>query len=237
MNSLSVEQLCVERDDVPLLSDVNFKLESGDIAQFAGHNGCGKTTLMRVIAGLISPSRGEVSWNGAPVQHYDFRAAMLFLGHQTGVKLTMTPIENLRWYFGINGMKSPSLASSTESEKSVAMNASDLRPLNYDKQFEEALAKVGLAKYKDFTCYQLSAGQQRRVALARLYLSLAPLWLLDEPFTAIDKEGVGELEILIEAHAARGGIIALTTHQAWVSKHIRIINLEQYSARLGATRA
>ena len=215
MNSLSVERLSFERDDVPILENLDFEISSGEIVQFAGHNGCGKTTLMRIVAGLILPSRGSVKWNGGSVQAYDFRASLLYLGHQVGVKLTMTPLENLRWYFGLNGRK-----SDEDEEQSAAPLANEA--------LHGALASVGLSSYENVPCYQLSAGQQRRVALARLYLTEAPLWLLDEPFTAIDKHGVADLEALIERHAERGGIIVLTTHQTWNVDKIRILDLELF---------
>lgn len=223
MNSLCVERLSFERDDLPVLDEVNFTLSSGEIVQLAGPNGAGKTTLMRILAGLIHPTSGRVTWNDSAVQDYAFKSSLLFLGHQTGVKLTMTPLENLRWYFGLNGVKS---LSNTQPPSTPSVS---------DNALIDSLSKVGLSDYHDVACYQLSAGQQRRVALARLYLSEAPLWLLDEPFTAIDKRGVSELESRIEQHVEKGGIVMLTTHQAWNADKIRVIDLEVYSGQRAAS--
>lgn len=211
MNSLAVERVSFERDDVPIFENVDFTLSSGEIMQFAGHNGSGKTTLMRVIAGLITPSAGSVCWNELDVRDHQFRSSLLFLGHQIGIKATMTPLENLRWYFGLNGRKA--------EESHQALNAD---------MYVEALDKVGLYNYRDAPCYQLSAGQHRRAALARLFLSEAPIWILDEPFTAIDKQGVSKLEQRIDAHAASGGMVILTTHQAWRSENSRLLDLEAF---------
>lgn len=221
MNCLRVERLLFERDDLPILQNVNLDIQSGDIVQLAGQNGSGKTTLLRILAGLVSPTSGLASWNGGELHSHDFQSALMFLGHQVGVKLTMTPLENTQWWLGVHGSKCP--ADPADSSKLVDT------PNNHT--IEAALKRVQLGAYLNTPCYQLSAGQQRRVALARLYLSKAPLWLLDEPFTAIDKEGVTDLEQQIEHHAAGGGMVVLTTHQAWNADKIRVIQLEQFQPK------
>ncbi|WP_370978549.1 cytochrome c biogenesis heme-transporting ATPase CcmA [Agaribacterium sp. ZY112] len=215
MQQLAINNLFFERDDEPLFGDLSASWESGAVVQVTGHNGCGKTTLLRIIAGLLPASAGTITWNTQANKGLSFKSQLLFLGHHVGVKLSMSPLENLRWYFALNGLK----AQGTDSQ------GVSLQRLRW------ALLQVGLASYEDVPCYSLSAGQQRRVALARLYLSQAPLWILDEPFTAIDKSGVASLEQEIDRHAAAGGIVLLTTHQRWKSSHIEVLDLEQYKGR------
>jgi heme exporter protein A len=210
MNNLVVDALSFERDDILLFEHVNADWRSGDIVQLAGQNGSGKTTLMRTITGFLQPLAGEVRWNGSAVSSYEFKSSLLYLGHQVGVKATMTPLENLAWYFALNGVKAKAF-------KAIGQ-----------KELLEALDRVGLASFAEVPCYQLSAGQQRRVALARLMLSEAPLWVLDEPFTAIDKAGVVELESCIEKHAEAGGIVILTTHQAWQSGQVKLLDMARF---------
>jgi len=212
MNRLSVEHLEHERNERMLFKDLDAEWQSGDLVQVSGPNGSGKTTLLRILCGLIRATSGSVSWNGHDSRSYEFLSSLLYLGHQIGVKASMTPLENLRWYFGLNGVKVENGDASLPSEA----------------DYLEALSKVGLSPYIHTPCYNLSAGQQRRSALARLYLSQAPLWILDEPFTAIDKQGVAELERLIEAHTDRGGIALITTHQSFAVSKLKTLDLEQY---------
>lgn len=216
MNSLNVDQLSFERDDIYLFRNLSATWRSGEIVQLAGRNGSGKTTLMKILAGLLHPSAGKVTWNGSSVKTYDYKSSLLYLGHLVGVKATMTPLENLNWYFSLNGLK---------SSRGASYSGSDI---------ELALDRIGLHTYENVPCYQLSAGQQRRVALARLYLSEAPIWILDEPFTAIDKSGVAELEGIIEMHTHRGGIVILSTHQAWKSASVRVLDLEAFKQETDA---
>lgn len=189
-SSLTLRTLAFERDDRLLFSDVSVSLESGDILQVEGPNGCGKTTLLRIITTALSPTSGQLLWRGQDVSRtrHDFLQNLLFLGHLPGLKQSLSPEENLVWWRRLN---------------------------NNNGSFSntEVLASIGLNGYEDVPCFNLSAGQQRRAALARLLITQAPVWVLDEPFTAIDKQGVGELEALLKAHAARGGIIVLSTHQ------------------------
>ncbi|WP_210395709.1 cytochrome c biogenesis heme-transporting ATPase CcmA [Motiliproteus sediminis] len=186
---LEANNLFCERDERVLFEQLSFTLNAGEILQVEGPNGSGKTTLLRILAGLSTAFEGELSWKGEPMSDVrdDFRASMLYFGHLPGVKATLTAEENLRWYCAVH-------------------------PLTRIEGVHEALAKVGLRGYEDVPCHSLSAGQNRRVSLARLYFSEAPLWVLDEPFTAIDKRGVAEKEALIAAHAAKGGSVILTTH-------------------------
>jgi len=192
---LELRNVTCERDDAPLFEPVSFTLTAGDIVQLEGANGVGKTTLLRCIGGLSSRWDGEMLWQGNVLarQRAEFAAATLYLGHAIGLKAALSARENLQWWTGLRGI--------------------DARAL-----IDTALERVGLLGYEDSPCYQLSAGQQRRVGLARLFLTDAPsterkLWILDEPFTAIDRRGVVELELWIAEHAAKGGTVLLTSHQ------------------------
>lgn len=202
---LEVSQLYCERDDRVLFSNLAFTLTTGEIVQIEGQNGSGKTTLLRILSGLSRNYEGEIRWRGQPVEEVRelFCRDMLYFGHQAGVKAMLTPEENLRWYAALQ----PSLDADA---------------------ITTALARVGLRGYEDVPCHSLSAGQNRRVSLARLYLSLAPLWILDEPFTAIDKQGVAAKEQLLLEHADRGGSVILTTHhELGIDGPVRKINLDQ----------
>ena len=185
---------CV-RDERTLFSGLSFTVEPAEMVQIEGRNGAGKTSLLRILAGLSSPDAGEVRWQGVNTrrQRDVFHQQLLYLGHQPGVKSVLTAFENLAFYQSVN-------------RQSVN------RKGDADAIYQ-ALENVGLPGYEDVTVAQMSAGQQRRVALARLWLSDAPLWILDEPLTAIDKEGVATLIALFEQHTQQGGMVLLTTHQ------------------------
>jgi heme exporter protein A len=176
---LAVHSLCLERGGRELFKELSFEVLPGHLLQIDGANGAGKTSLMRILAGL-----SRYGFDGEVIR----RCPLLYLGHHPGVKALLTPRENLGWHVA------------GESDYS-------------DKQIEDALAKVGLYGYEDVPSHALSAGQHRRVNLARLHLSDCPLWLLDEPFTAIDKSGVADLETLLVEHVERGGAVVLTSHQ------------------------
>jgi heme exporter protein A len=189
---LAAHSISLERGGRELFQDLSFEVHPGHLLQIEGANGAGKTSLIRILAGLSRYGfDGRVSRN----------TALLYLGHQPGVKALLTPRENLAWHVAGEGEYS-------------------------NGQIETALAKVGLYGYEDVPSHALSAGQHRRVNLARLYLSHCPLWLLDEPFTAIDKTGVLELEALLVRHVEAGGAVVMTSHQALqVSYEIRYLNL------------
>ena len=186
---IEARNLRCERDDRCLFHDLSFSVNQGEILQVAGPNGAGKSTLLRILIGLSAGYEGGLSWMGQDMRdaRYDFLANTLYLGHQPGVKGAMTPEENLHWW------------------------QTRFSDVSRDAVYA-ALAQVGLRGYEDIPSYNLSAGQQRRVALARLYLDPPRLWILDEPFTAIDKAGVARLEQTIVEHARQGGAVILTTH-------------------------
>ncbi|KKD62184.1 cytochrome C biogenesis protein CcmA [Grimontia sp. AD028] len=187
---LEVRELSCIRDERVLFEDLSFTVSSGDLVQIEGPNGAGKTTLLRIIAGLGLAESGEVFWDGELVNkaREEFYGNLLFLGHSTGVKREMTAFENLAFYQRMHG---------DADEASLW----------------DALARVGLAGREDVPAAQLSAGQNRRVALARLWISQSKLWILDEPLTAIDKQGVKVLESLFQQHVNNGGMVLFTTHQ------------------------
>ena len=186
---LEVRELGCERDHRRLFENVSFSATPGEVVQVAGPNGSGKTTLLRFLAGISQAYEGEILWRGEPITAVapQYRGQMLFFGHAPGVTLNLTALENLQWYFSLNQQVTR-------------------------ESLYSALAAVGLAGYEEVPAYRMSAGQQRRIALARLRLSRVPLWILDEPFTAIDRAGVTELEGLLAAHASAGGMVILTTH-------------------------
>ncbi|KOO05222.1 cytochrome c biogenesis heme-transporting ATPase CcmA [Vibrio nereis] len=189
---LEVSQLTAIRDERILFESLSFTIGSGELVQIEGRNGTGKTTLLRIVTGLGDRDTGEIFWNGENIESNRdaYHEDLLFLGHSTGVKRDLTAYENLRFYLSVHSKQSMS-----------------------KEEIYSALVKVGLAGREDVPVAQLSAGQQRRVALARLWLSQHKLWILDEPLTAIDKQGVKVLESLFLSHAEKGGIVVLTTHQ------------------------
>jgi heme exporter protein A len=200
---LEARGLRCERDERLLFRDLDFTLGRGEILQVAGPNGSGKTTLLRAVAGLSTRVQGELSWCGAPLDaaRWEFNRETLYIGHEAAVKPGLTARENLRWHAG-------------------------LWQRTRDISLDEALGRLGLGHTLDTPAQQLSAGQKRRIALARLVLSPASLWILDEPFTAIDHAGVAQIERLIAEHAAAGGAALLTTHHRLASDaHVRQLQL------------
>ncbi len=191
---LEAKSLLCERDDRVLFEDLSFSLSSGQITQIEGPNGSGKTTLIRILCGLSTAYEGQLFWRGEPMQKRRewFCREHVYFGHLTGIKAQMSAEENLRWMAQCVG-----LSLSGEA---------------LEDAIDRALRRVRLQGFEDVPVYTLSAGQKRRVALARLFLDNVPLWVLDEPFTAIDKAGVIELESMIEEHAQQGGAVVLTTH-------------------------
>ena len=208
MSLLTLHQLECERDYRMLFTQLDFQCNEGDIVQIEGPNGSGKTTLLRIITGLSRDFRGRLEWCGKPLADFyqTVLRQLLFIGHAAGVKRNLSPRENLHWLCGL---------LSNQDNTSL-------------QDIDVALDKAGLYGFEDIPCYQLSAGQQQRVALARLYLSGALLWVLDEPFTAIDQQGVDHFQSLISDHASRGGCVLLTTHQKLTINGVKKLNLMDY---------
>ena len=188
---LEVRNLECVRGDHRLFTGLNFQLEGGELLRLRGANGSGKTSLLRTLCGLLEPAEGEVLWRGENIraQRDEFNAELLYLGHSNGVKAELTAFENLRIHNALCGRRLP------------------------DDRLYDALVEIGLGGREDLPTQVLSQGQKRRVALARLLLSDAALWVLDEPFTALDVDAVAQLARLMEAHLQRGGMVVYTTHQ------------------------
>tara|TARA_B110000858_G_C17702991_1_gene426837 strand:- start:288 stop:953 length:666 start_codon:yes stop_codon:yes gene_type:complete len=198
---LILKDLAFQRNEELLFSSINMTIESGEILQIQGPNGSGKTTLLRMISMTLSPTSGEILWQGKNVNNVreQYLGSLLYLGHQSGLKKSLSADENLLWWRKLN--------------KDNLLPSSD------------ALECVGLTRVKDVPCYHLSAGQLRRASLARLYITRAKLWILDEPFSAIDKQFANELKTLLEIHLDNGGIVILTTHQDLEIKDMKYISL------------
>ena len=186
---LSANNLTCIREERVLFEDLNLSIFPGDILQIEGPNGAGKTSLMRILAGLSQPYDGDIQFQGKSItdQRELFHQNLLYLGHLPGVKDELTAQENLAFNLALHGL-----------DTSTA---------------ESTLTEVNLLGFEDALASHLSAGQHRRIALSRLWQSQAKIWILDEPFTAIDKLGVEKLEQLFLQHADNGGCVILTTHQ------------------------
>lgn len=191
---LRAENLLFEYDDLLLFEQLSFSIKQGEVVYVEGPNGSGKTTLLKILCGLIEPTEGRLYWQGKRIGSADvqnsYRQDLLYQGHQGAVKASLSARENLKWLLSLKGLR---CATSV---------------------IDDALALSGLMGFEDIPCGHLSAGQKRRVGLARIFISNEKVWILDEPFTAIDKKGVASLESTINQHAEQGGVVLITTHQS-----------------------
>ena len=190
-HTLTADNLVGVRGDRLLFEKLNFNLSSGSVLYLQGENGSGKTTLLRTICGLSKPYEGAINWCGENINSLaeEYSKHVLYIGHLAGIKEDLTALENLQF--------------------SLALSGADI---SADKA-AETLKLLGLAKGLNLPTRMLSQGQKRRVALARLWLQELPLWILDEPFTALDASATSLLKQKIEAFANDGGIVVMTTHQ------------------------
>jgi heme exporter protein A len=188
---LEADNLECVRGERRLFAGLGFRLEAGELLYLQGRNGAGKTSLLRMLIGLLPPENGEIRWQGEPIDTAGeaFRADLCYLGHLNAIKEDLTPLENL--------LSAARLAGLVLSEDDAI----------------DALEQVGLAGREDLACKYLSQGQKRRVALARLVVDRRPLWILDEPFVALDVAAVDWLAGIISGHLQRGGMAVMTTHQ------------------------
>ncbi len=188
---LQTVDLGCERGDRILFSGLNLHLDAGEVLQIHGANGCGKTTLLRAVCGLTHPATGKILWQGQDIRDDEstFSEDVIHIGHHDGIKHELSATENLRF----------SLA---------------LSPRTPEFGVEQALAHFGLTAQAHLPAYVLSAGQRRRVALARLLLNDALLWVLDEPFTALDQTSIATMEKMLHQHANKGGCVVITSHHS-----------------------
>jgi heme exporter protein A len=188
-DGLYVEKVHVWRGDRHVLRGVSLDLHPGELLHVTGPNGTGKTTLLRVVCGLLRPEQGSVTWHGAPIGNAgaDYQRALAYASHEPALKSDLTALENLRFMVGL--------------KRRVTLP--DLR---------EELRRTGVADCADLPTRVLSAGQRRRVAMARVLAYRAALWLLDEPFTNLDASGVALMSTLLEEHVSEGGLALVVAH-------------------------
>ena len=189
---LEVDDLACLKGDRLLFRDLAFRLQAGELLRVAGPNGVGKTSLLRLVTGLALPEAGRIHWRGASIRRNReaFHGELLYLGHAPAINDLLSPLENLRFACAAAG------------------DASD------EASCTRALLRIGLEHQLDLPARVLSQGQRRRVGLARLFLSSRrALWVLDEPFTALDVKAVADLAQALSEHCAGGGMVMLTTHQ------------------------
>jgi len=191
--SLTLEANALEcvRGGRTLFQGLNFSLEPGELLEVSGPNGSGKTSLLRMLCGLLSPSAGEILWQGTNINSLkeEYLKELAYLGHTNGIKAELSATENLRIYGGLGGRK-------LSEEKITA-----------------ALERMGLDGKEASPVKTFSQGQQRRLALARLLISERALWILDEPLTALDSAAMRLVQSVLGEHLKGGGLAILTTHQ------------------------
>ena len=187
---LCARDLCIERNHRRLFEHLDVDLEPGGALQIQGANGTGKSTLLRILCGLTWAIEGAVYWKGTNIEHdsLQLRSELIYLGHANGIKLELNVRENLEF----------------------------CRTLSFSPHpipFDVITQQLSLEGLQDVLVRHLSAGQRRRVALARLLTSKARLWILDEPFTALDKDGTAAVEAMLDSHLDEGGMIVFSSHQ------------------------
>lgn len=209
LNMLKADQLTCERGNRELFRGLSFSLNAADVLQVHGANGSGKTTLLRVLANLSMPTKGRVYWHGEEItsgpkgNRETYTSNLCYIGHVNGIKGDLSPLENLQFWQSLSG--NPDLSRT-----------------------EEALFEIGLGGFERVRCETLSTGQRRRVALSRLSTTAAKLWLLDEPFTALDSSAIQWIGKLFQTHTACGGIVIFTSHQpSELTIPVKKITLEQ----------
>jgi len=201
---LKAHDLKCVKGSTELFSNIHFEIQSGEALVVGGSNGSGKTSLLRIVCGFNYPADGGISWNGASIDgHESYQQQVSFIGHSSGVKLDLTVFENLAFAQRLVG------SDRTEAE------------------IKEIIRAVGLFKQRNILTRKLSAGQKRRVALARLQLEERQLWILDEPLTALDREFVTEFEMVLKNHLEQKGMLIVTTHRELVlpATQMKRINL------------
>ncbi|TWI12627.1 heme ABC exporter ATP-binding protein CcmA [Aerolutibacter ruishenii] len=201
---LEARGLRFARNDEPVFGPLDFSVNAGEALLVQGGNGAGKTTLLRVLAGLLRADEGEIDIDGERAKASRRARAIAYLSHLPGLKADLSAMENLDFLGGLQGRRR------TQSP-------------------ENALAVVGLAGYEDALARQLSAGQKKRLSLARMWLSPAPLWLMDEPYANLDLQGIELVNRMVQAHLREGGAALVTTHGAYAAPPVRtrLLTLER----------
>jgi len=204
-DTLKARDLTCIRDDRNLFSELSFTLNTGQVLLVEGRNGSGKTSLLRILCGIRQPDEGYIHWNDGDIYRLatGYNAVTAWVGHKDGIKLELTAQENLVFARSLG----------TPSTVEIA----------------EALDAMELGGFDDVSAINLSAGQKRRLALARLLVTRSPLWILDEPFTSLDTHGISLIENMINTHLADGGMLAVTSHHTVTldSTDITRINLSE----------
>ncbi len=200
---LEARSITCVRGERELFSGLNLQVATGQCLHIRGENGVGKTSLLRLLTGLASPELGEVLWNSEPIKKEPskYHGKLLFLGHRDALKEDLTALENLRMYAAIDG---------------VALS---------DEDAFASLWRFGLKGREDLPVNCLSAGQKKRVLMARMLTRRAQLWILDEPFNALDAHAVHELQDLISEHLEGGGLAVLTSHQPLTIPGLQVFDL------------
>ncbi|QWD94157.1 cytochrome c biogenesis heme-transporting ATPase CcmA [Polynucleobacter sp. MG-Unter2-18] len=201
--ALEARNITCVRGDRALFSGLDLQLFAGQCLHIRGENGVGKTSLLRLLTGLASPESGEVLWYGQPIkkQASEYHSKLLFLGHRDALKEDLSAIENLRMYAAIDGITLP------------------------EQDAFASLWRFGLKGREDLPVNCLSAGQKKRVLMARMLTRRAQVWILDEPFNALDTHAIGELQDLIVEHLQGNGLIVLTSHQSLAISGLRVLDL------------
>lgn len=199
MNCFAVQKLSIIRGDLLLFKNLSFEINAGELLFVKGKNGSGKSTLLRTLLGLITPDEGQILWNKENINNLSIGEFMFYLGHQNGIKEDFSPRENLNFFWNFNDNTDNDNNSENNKNKDIIL---------------DALKAFSIEKKHNIPCKYLSQGQKRRVALSRLVLENRPIWILDEPFVALDTLAVEKLSNLIAEHINKNnGMVILTSHQ------------------------
>jgi heme exporter protein A len=200
MSKLIVNNLSCQRGYKLLFENLSFELNSGEVLKVSGPNGSGKTSLMKILAGLSSFETGSIDYDDTKINSERYNLDFLYLGHLAALSPELSCLENLKYTMRLGND-------------------------NLDLDFSDALKKVGLEKFENELVGKLSAGQKKRIALSLLFITQSKVWLLDEPFSALDSKAIKIIETRVEDHCNSGGICILTTHQECNIKNLKEISL------------
>jgi len=200
MSKLIVNNLSCQRGYKLLFENLSFELNSGEVLKVSGPNGSGKTSLMKILAGLSSFETGSIDYDDTKINSERYNLDFLYLGHLAALSPELSCLENLKYTMRLGND-------------------------SLDLDFSDALKKVGLKKFENELVGKLSAGQKKRIALSLLFITQSKVWLLDEPFSALDSKAIKIIETRVEDHCNSGGICIITTHQECNIKNLKEISL------------